>query len=112
VGFADDSVALVFLGLLALRRAVLFAQYAQFALNYPYNLNYGEGPLLDQAVRLAQGEACTTSMCRRLPSQPSTVVHAGTSAAGECVWSVICLWAGDFAASIVQQPCFLLTSGR
>jgi hypothetical protein len=51
-------VALAFLGLLALqgRALVLFVQHAQLALDYPYNLNYGEGPLLDQAVRLAHGE--------------------------------------------------------
>ena len=34
----------------------LFAQHAALALDYPYNLNYGEGPLLDQAARLARGE--------------------------------------------------------
>ncbi len=51
-------VALAFLVLLALqgRAILLFAQHAQLALEYPYNLNYGEGPLLDQAVRLARGE--------------------------------------------------------
>ena len=35
---------------------ILFAQHAQVALDAPYTLNYGEGPLLDQAVRLARGE--------------------------------------------------------
>ena len=51
-------VALAFLALLMLqgRALLLFVQHAQLALNYPYNLNYGEGPLLDQAVRLSQGE--------------------------------------------------------
>jgi hypothetical protein len=51
-------VALAFVALLVLQgRAIwLFAQHAQLALEYPYNLNYGEGPLLNQAVRLARGE--------------------------------------------------------
>lgn len=33
-----------------------FARHVPLALNDPYTLNYGEGPLLDQAVRLARGE--------------------------------------------------------
>lgn len=34
----------------------LFAEHVPLALDMPYTLNYGEGPLLDQAVRLARGE--------------------------------------------------------
>lgn len=34
----------------------LLIEQAQSALEHPYNINYGEGPLLDQAVRLAQGQ--------------------------------------------------------
>lgn len=51
-------VALAFLALLVMqgRAILLFVQHAQMALEYPYNLNYGEGPLLDQAVRLAHGQ--------------------------------------------------------
>jgi hypothetical protein len=34
----------------------LFAEHVPLTLDAPYPLNYGEGPLLDQAVRLARGE--------------------------------------------------------
>ncbi len=48
-------------GLIALIAAAVyalipFARHAATGLNYPYTLNYGEGPLLDQAIRLARGE--------------------------------------------------------
>jgi hypothetical protein len=51
-------VALALLALLVLlgRALLLYAQHALLALNYPYPLNYGESPLLDQALRLARGE--------------------------------------------------------
>lgn len=51
-------VALAFVALLVMqgRALLLFIQHAQIALEYPYNFNYGEGPLLDQAVRLSRGE--------------------------------------------------------
>ncbi|MDX2162932.1 MAG: hypothetical protein SF162_16570 [bacterium] len=35
----------------------LFIDHARIALEYPYTLNYGEGPLLDQAARLQRGGA-------------------------------------------------------
>lgn len=35
---------------------LIFAIYALSALTYPYPLDYGEAPLVDQAVRLAQGQ--------------------------------------------------------
>jgi hypothetical protein len=52
---------LVFAGLLVLlaalgRGLLVYARHFQTALEYPYHLNYGEGPLLAQAVRLANGE--------------------------------------------------------
>lgn len=50
------GVALLVLVVLLARAAVLFVENAGTALAYPYNLNYGEGPLLDQASRLARGE--------------------------------------------------------
>ncbi len=55
---ATAALALALIVLLALmgRSLLLFGQNAQVALTYPYNLNYGEGPLLDQAARLARGE--------------------------------------------------------
>ena len=50
------GAALVILLMAQGRALVLFAQHVPLALNDPYTLNYGEGPLLDQAVRLARGE--------------------------------------------------------
>lgn len=44
-------VALVTLG----RALLLFGQHAARAVAFPYQLNYGEGPLLDQTLRLAAG---------------------------------------------------------
>ena len=51
-------LALALLGLAAQLYPALFdyANYAQIALTYPYSLDYGEGPLLDQTVRLAHFE--------------------------------------------------------
>ena len=51
-------VALAFVTLLVMqgRAILLFAEHARLAAAYPYNLNYGEGPLLDQIVRLSRGE--------------------------------------------------------
>lgn len=55
---ATAALALALIALVVLfgRAVLLFGQHAQTALSYPYNLNYGEGPLLDQAARLARGE--------------------------------------------------------
>lgn len=55
---ASAALALALIALIVLfgRALLLFGQHAQIALNYPYNLNYGEGPLLDQSARLARGE--------------------------------------------------------
>ncbi len=50
------AAALLALAVLLVRAAALFVQNAGTALGYPYTLNYGEGPLLDQAARLARGE--------------------------------------------------------
>jgi hypothetical protein len=51
-------VAAALAGLLwALGRAlVLFAEHGRAAVAFPFTLNYGEGPLLEQAARLAHGE--------------------------------------------------------
>ncbi|MBK8029635.1 MAG: glycosyltransferase family 39 protein [Chloroflexi bacterium] len=56
--FARLLVAAALIVLLAMqgRALLLFFQHAQLALDFPYTLNYGEGPLLEQAVRLARGE--------------------------------------------------------
>ncbi len=51
-------VTAALLGLLTMQGLALglFLRHAQLALDFPYTLNYGEGPLLEQAVRLARGE--------------------------------------------------------
>ena len=46
-------VAVAFLLLAQGLAALLFLRHGWEALAFPYPLNYGEGPLLDQAVRLA-----------------------------------------------------------
>jgi hypothetical protein len=48
------GTAVVFLLLAEGLGAILFLRHGWDALAYPYPLNYGEGPLLDQSVRLAQ----------------------------------------------------------
>lgn len=56
VGWLVVGAALVVL-LVTLAQAInIFAQRVPLALNDAFTLNYGEGPLLDQAVRLARGE--------------------------------------------------------
>lgn len=47
--------ALVGLVLASIRPLTMFIDHAQRALAYPYVLNYGEGPLLDQTLRLQRG---------------------------------------------------------
>ncbi|NDJ61591.1 MAG: hypothetical protein GYB67_10730 [Chloroflexi bacterium] len=49
------AAALIALVVVIGRALILFVDHAAAALDYPYTLNYGEGPLLDQAVRLANG---------------------------------------------------------
>jgi hypothetical protein len=50
------GAALIVLLITQVQGLILFAQHIPLALDDPYTLNYGEGPLLDQAVRLARGE--------------------------------------------------------
>lgn len=50
------ALALVGLTVTLVRAGWLFARHAQTVLDFPYSLNYGEGPLLDQAARLSRGE--------------------------------------------------------
>jgi hypothetical protein len=49
--------ALIALGVVWLRPLGMFIDHGGRALDFPYTLNYGEGPLLDQAWRLARGDA-------------------------------------------------------
>lgn len=46
------TIVLIVLGL----GVLVFVQYGWRSITFPYPLDYGEGPLLDQAVRLAHGE--------------------------------------------------------
>lgn len=39
------------------RAFVLFFEHARNAVEFPYTINYGEGPLLDQTMRLVRGES-------------------------------------------------------
>ncbi|MCC6801627.1 MAG: hypothetical protein IT319_01985 [Anaerolineae bacterium] len=56
IGWLVVGAALIFLLVMQGRALILFAQRIPLMLDDPYTLNYGEGPLLDQAVRLARGE--------------------------------------------------------
>ncbi len=56
IGWIVVGAALIVLLVTQAQGLILYAQHAQLALDDPYTLNYGEGPLLDQAVRLARGE--------------------------------------------------------
>lgn len=51
-------VLATFFGVLAAqgRALLLFADHARVAIEFPYTLNYGEGPLLDQTMRLLRGQ--------------------------------------------------------
>jgi len=62
--------ALIALVVVALRPLTMGVDHASRALDYPYTLNYGEGPLLDQAVRLATGQA----IYRPLTNNPPYVI--------------------------------------
>ena len=46
----------IILGFFMLAAVIIFALYAVMAVTYPYSLDYGEAPLIDQAVRLSAGE--------------------------------------------------------
>ncbi len=50
------GAALIVLLITQAQGLILFAQHITVALDDPYTLNYGEGPLLDQALRLSRGE--------------------------------------------------------
>ncbi len=55
IGWLIVGAALLVLLYAQAQALIQFARYVPLALNDPYTLNYGEGPLLDQAVRLARG---------------------------------------------------------
>lgn len=54
----QDIILLIALLFLALELAAGMAQYTSLAgqsISFPYPLDYGEGPMLDQTLKLAQG---------------------------------------------------------
>lgn len=55
IGVLLMIAALIALAVSVISPARLWIDHAQTAIEYPYPLNYGEGPLLDQAARLARG---------------------------------------------------------
>ncbi|MEO8393653.1 MAG: hypothetical protein ABI700_11745 [Chloroflexota bacterium] len=61
------GAALIVLLVTQAQGLILFAQHIPVALDDPYTLNYGEGPLLDQAVRLSRGENIYQSDLTRPP---------------------------------------------
>lgn len=56
IGRISIAVALVALLVMAAQGLRLFVEHGRIVLDYPYSLNYGEGPLLDQVARLSRGE--------------------------------------------------------
>lgn len=56
IGWLVVGAALLVLLYAQAQALVPFAEHIPLALDDPYPLNYGEGPLLDQAVRLSRGE--------------------------------------------------------
>ena len=48
--------AKIVLGFFIVAAVIIFALYAAMAVTYRYSLDYGEAPLIDQAVRLSAGE--------------------------------------------------------
>ncbi|MBE2182347.1 MAG: glycosyltransferase family 39 protein [Anaerolineae bacterium] len=55
IGIILVAIALIALLFTAGRALVLLFQQSISAISFPYQLNYGEGPLLDQTVRLTHG---------------------------------------------------------
>ncbi|MEP7293708.1 MAG: hypothetical protein ABI835_18110 [Chloroflexota bacterium] len=56
IGWLIVGAALAVLVFTQAQALTAFAQHISLALDDPYTLNYGEGPLLDQAIRLSRGE--------------------------------------------------------
>ena len=48
--------AKIVLGIFIVAAVIIFALYVAMAVTYRYSLDYGEAPLIDQAVRLSAGE--------------------------------------------------------
>ncbi len=63
------ALALIGFAALVVRSLGLFAHHASEVVSYPYPLNYGEGPLLEQAARLAAGQ----EIYRPLNQPPYTI---------------------------------------
>lgn len=66
------AAALIVLLVAQGRALVDFFNHARIALEHPHTLNYGEGPLLDQALRLARGQSIYSP---DLSSPPYTIAN-------------------------------------
>ena len=53
--YFSEGVKIV-LGFFLLATVIIFALHTYLSVAYPYSLDYGEAPLIDQAVRLSRGE--------------------------------------------------------
>src|SRR5829696_6782800 len=51
-----NEAAKIVLGLFLVATVIIFALHTYLSVAYPYSLDYGEAPLIDQAVRLSRGE--------------------------------------------------------
>ncbi len=80
--FSATALLLLAQGLAVL----LFLRHGWDALAFPYPLNYGEGPLLDQSVRLAQFQNIYRTDLSASPYVISNFLR--------CSCSPRCLWCG------------------
>ena len=53
--YFSEGVKIV-LGFFLIATVIIFALHTYLSVAYPYSLDYGEAPLIDQAVRLSRGE--------------------------------------------------------
>ena len=60
-------LAVVALFLVVGRSVLLFLDYLRILIGFPYNVDYGEGPILDQVIRLANFESIYPTDIMQLP---------------------------------------------
>jgi hypothetical protein len=56
IGRGLVAAACIALLAVSIRPIALFIEHGELAIRFPYTLNYGEGPLLDQTMRLTRGD--------------------------------------------------------
>jgi len=64
------GIAIAILSLLFIRSLLLYLDYMRTLIAFPYSVDYGEGPILDQVMRLSRGE----SIYPRDISQPPYII--------------------------------------